>query len=65
MTALDDPEVIDLASEYGDPDQLLTEAWTPPIPGISVPGDYWKDYAPDPAAWIEANDAGASPNGSS
>lgn len=64
MTALDDPEVIDLASEYGDPEQLLTEAWTPPIPGISVPGDYWKDYAPDPAAWIEANDAGASPDGS-
>ena len=56
LTALDDLEVVELASQYGDPDQLLSEAWKPPIPGISVPGDYWGDYAPDPAAWIEAND---------
>lgn len=57
LTALDDPEVIELAAEYGDPEALLTEAWIPPIPGISVPGDYWNDYAPDPAKWIEENDA--------
>lgn len=56
LKALNDPEVRDLAAEYGDPDELLTEAWIPPIPGISVPGDYWKDYAPDPARWIEEND---------
>jgi hypothetical protein len=57
LAALDDPEVIELASEYGDPEQILEVPWTPPIPGISVPGDYWKDYARDPAAWIEAYDA--------
>jgi hypothetical protein len=56
LTALDDPEVIALASQYGDPAELLAEAWTPPVPGISIPGDYWKDYAPDPAAWFERYD---------
>ena len=56
LTALDDPEVIALASQFGDPAELLAEAWTPPVPGISVPGDYWKDYAPDPAAWFERYD---------
>ncbi len=30
LTALDDPEVIALASQYGDPAELLAEAWTPP-----------------------------------
>jgi hypothetical protein len=55
---LDDPEVIELAATYGDPKELLAEAWTPPIPGISAEGDYWTDYAPDPAKWIESNDEG-------
>jgi hypothetical protein len=56
LTALDDPEVVALASQYGDPKELLAEAWTPPVPGISVPGDYWQDYAPDPAKWFEEYD---------
>ncbi len=55
LTALDDPEVVELASQYGDPAELLREAWIPPVPGISVPGDYG-DYASDPAAWIEHYD---------
>jgi len=58
LTSLDDPDVIELASTYGDPAELLAEAWTPPIPGISAPGDYWADYADDPAKWIESNDEG-------
>ena len=53
LTALDDPEVIALASKYGDPKEILRDEWIPPMAGISVPGDYWKDYAPDPAAWID------------
>lgn len=53
LTALDDPEVRELARQYGDPDELLKEAWEPAVPGISVAGDYWRDYAPDPAQWIE------------
>ena len=60
LTSLDDPEVVDLASTYGDPKELLAEAWQPPIPGISVPGDYWKDYAQDPGAWIERHDESAT-----
>ena len=56
LTALDDPEVIAMAERYGDPDSLLAEAWIPPVPGISLPGDYWKDYAPDPNAWLLSND---------
>ncbi len=48
MTSLDNAEVRALASRYGDPDQLLTEDWRPEVPGINAPGDYLKDYAPDP-----------------
>jgi hypothetical protein len=50
-TAMDDPEVRAIAARYGDPDELLREAWQAPIPGISVAGRY-EDYARDPAAWI-------------
>ncbi|MCL5958268.1 MAG: hypothetical protein M1358_02950 [Chloroflexi bacterium] len=53
LTALDDPEVVELAAKYGDPKELLKEDWIPAIPGISIPGDYWKEYAPDPAGWIK------------
>jgi len=53
LTALDDDEVRSLAAEYGDPDELLTEAWFPAIPGINVPGDYMQDYARDPVSWIK------------
>jgi hypothetical protein len=48
MTSLDNAEVRALASRYGDPDQLLAEDWRPEITGINTPGDYMKDYAPDP-----------------
>ena len=47
LTALDDPEVREFASKYGNPDELLNEAWIPAIPGINVPGDYMKDYGQD------------------
>lgn len=56
LTSLDDPEVIALAKKYGDPKELLREAWIPQVPGISVEGDYWKDYAHDPAAWIKKHE---------
>ncbi len=52
LTALDDPQVRQEAAKYGDPDKLLQENWIPAIPGINIPGDYQKDYAGDPAAWI-------------
>lgn len=58
LAALDDPSVIEAASRYGDPASLLREAWIPPVPGVSVPGDFLADYAPDPAAWLEAHDRG-------
>ncbi len=48
MTALDTPEARALASRYGDPNAILTEDWIPEVPGINVPGDYMKDYAPNP-----------------
>ena len=48
MTSLDNPEVRALASRYGDPNYLLTEDWVPDVPGINAPGDYLKDYAPNP-----------------
>ncbi|HWP35474.1 MAG TPA: hypothetical protein VNM66_07750 [Thermodesulfobacteriota bacterium] len=51
LTALDDPDVRQLAARYGDPDELLTEDWIPQIPGITCPGSY-EAYARDPAAWI-------------
>ena len=52
LTALDDPKVRQIASKYGDPDELLREIWIPAVPGINVPGDYWKDYANDPVSYI-------------
>ncbi len=58
LVALDDPEVRVAASKYGDPDELLREVWWAPIPGITVPGDYMRDYAPNPAAWLRANGVG-------
>ena len=53
LATLDDPEVRDVAARYGDPDQLLREAWVPSIPGINGPGTY-ADYGRDPARWIYA-----------
>lgn len=51
LTALDHPEVRELAAKYGDPDEILREDWVPQIPGITCPGSY-PEYARDPAAWI-------------
>jgi hypothetical protein len=30
----------------------------PAIPGINYPGDYHKDFAPDPVAWIKRDITG-------
>jgi hypothetical protein len=54
LTSLDDPEVIKCAEKYGDPKEILREDWHAPMPGITVPGDYEKDYAPDPLSWLKA-----------
>jgi hypothetical protein len=51
LTALDDPEVRELARKYGDPDEILKEDWIPRIPGISAEGSY-QEYAKDPSEWI-------------
>lgn len=51
LTALDDPEVRELAKKYGHPDELLKEDWIPQIPGITCPG-YYEEYAKDPGRWI-------------
>ena len=53
IIALGDPEVRALAAKYGVPDELLNYDWIPPIPGINCEGDYLKDYAPDPAAYLK------------
>ena len=51
LTALDHPEVRKLATNYGDPDEILKEDWIAPIPGISVPGSY-EEYSREPDRWI-------------
>jgi hypothetical protein len=56
LTALDDPNVIKVASKYGNPKELLKEEWSAPMPGITKPGDYWKDYAPDPLGWLKSHE---------
>lgn len=53
ITAMDDPEIRALASEYGDSDELLSYDWEPPLPGINCEGDYHADYAPDPAKYLK------------
>ena len=47
MTSLDNAEVRALASRYGDPDRILSNAWMPEVPGINAPGRY-EDYAANP-----------------
>jgi hypothetical protein len=54
LSVLDDAEVRALASRYGDPNLILREEWIPGIPGINLPGDYQKDYAPDPWKFIKS-----------
>lgn len=51
LTTLDDPDVRSLAAEHGDPDEILSIDWVPPVPGISVDGDY-DEYAADPLGWM-------------
>jgi hypothetical protein len=53
LTQLDNAEVRALASRYGNPDLILREEWVPGIPGVNLPGDYQKDYAPDPWKWVK------------
>lgn len=53
FTCMDDPEIRAIAVKYGDPDELLSYDWVPPLPGINYEGDYLKDYAPDPIAYLK------------
>jgi len=48
LKSLDSPEARALASRYGDPDAILAEDWIPEMTGLNTPGDYLRDYAPDP-----------------
>ncbi len=53
LTTLDDPQIRTLACKYGDPNEMLSIEWVPPVPGINCEGDYFKDYAPDPMAYLK------------
>jgi hypothetical protein len=53
ITALSDSDIRAIAAKYGHPDELLQYDWIPPLPGINCEGDYFKDYAPDPAAYLK------------
>jgi hypothetical protein len=53
-----DPELRALASQYGDPELIFRYEWIPALPGINVPGDYNKEFAPDPWAYIQKEWAG-------
>jgi hypothetical protein len=37
LLAMEDPRVRQVASKYGDPDQLLTEIWIPAVAGVNSP----------------------------
>ncbi len=52
MTAMSNPDIRALATKYGNPDQLLSYDWTPPLPGINCEGNYLRDYASDPVAYL-------------
>jgi hypothetical protein len=54
VKAFENPEVRALAAKYGDPDVIFSYDWVPTIPGINAPGNYEKDYAPDPWRWISS-----------
>jgi hypothetical protein len=47
LTAFRSPEIRALASRYGDPRQVLSDDWSPHLPGINAPGKY-DEYAKDP-----------------
>jgi hypothetical protein len=52
ITALDNPETRAVAAKYGDPDEILRDTFRYDLPGINAPGDYQKDYAQDPWAFM-------------
>lgn len=58
LTVLDDPVVRRVASLIANPNDLLAYDWVPAVPGINWPGDYLRDYAPDPVPWIRRDMAG-------
>jgi hypothetical protein len=62
LTALDDPEVRELASRYGDPDEILSEDWIPKVPGITDSSASYQEYAEDPCKWILKLDETRIPN---
>ncbi len=47
LASLENAEVRALASRYGDPNEILADAWVPEVPGINAPGSY-EEYAKDP-----------------
>jgi hypothetical protein len=47
LAAFKSPEIRALASRYGDPREVLSDDWSPHLPGINAPGKY-QDYAKDP-----------------
>jgi hypothetical protein len=49
-----DAEVRALASRHGEADRILAQDWVDEIPGINAPGDYLKDYTPNP--WEKAGE---------
>jgi len=57
LMTLDDPEIVRIANTVGTP-ELLEYDWIPALPGINYPGDYRRDYAADPVAWIRREQAG-------
>lgn len=61
LVALDDPQVIALASQYGEPKDILSEDWIPTIPGINYPGDYMKHYGENPGDWLRRELIGKLP----
>lgn len=58
LTALDDPEVRDVAAKHGDPDAILSDSWIPRLPGINAGGSY-EDYARDPASFYYGDERGS------
>ena len=61
IAALDHPRVVRLASSLGGTGHLEYD-WIPALPGINYPGDYHKDYANDPVAWIKRDQQGEFAN---
>lgn len=57
LAILDDPDIVRLANAIGSP-ALLEYDWIPALPGINYPGDYQRDYARDPVAWIRREQQG-------